>query len=424
MLLRSPHSGARRRGVSLVLVTVSIVAVLSVLALSLEGGLLLSERRHAQATADAASMAAADDFYWNWYTNFGTDPGGTAYNSAMYTASQDGYTNDGVNTKVTVNIPPKTGPYTGKAAYAEVIVEYYHTRGFSSLFGTDTIPVRARAVAVGKPNAGEFGILVLDPTGKSAFNAGGGGTITVTNTPIIVDSSSQQGSIANGGTTISAPSYYLAGNYTTAGGGTFTGGPLNVNQNAVPDPLANLPVPDPSTMIVQSNNKTQLTSGTTVLYPGVYKGGISASSTANVIMMPGIYYMDQGGFQFTGQGSLTGQGVMIYNYPGNGSGHDVNISASGQVTLSPMTIGIYAGLLLFQDRTSNVAASISGGANMNLTGTFYFAGALLTVTGSAGFDNFGSQYISYDLNVQGTGSINIEWDPNKVAQVRLITIVE
>ena len=128
MLLRSPHSGARRRGVSLVLVTVSIVAVLSVLALSLEGGLLLSERRHAQATADAASMAAAADFYWNWYTNFGTDPGGTAYNSAMYTASQDGYTNDGVNTKVTVNIPPKSGPYTGTAAYAEVIVEYYHTQ--------------------------------------------------------------------------------------------------------------------------------------------------------------------------------------------------------------------------------------------------------------------------------------------------------
>lgn len=423
MLLRSPQSGARRRGVSLVLVTVSIVAVLSVLALSLEGGLLLSERRHAQATADAASMAAAADFYWNWYTNFGTDTGGTAASSAYYTASQDGYTNDGVNTKVEVNIPPKTGPYTGMAAYAEVNVTYYHTRGFSSLFGTDTIPVRARAVAVGKPNAGEFGILVLDPNSKSAFNAGGGGTVTVTNTPIIVDSSSQQGSIANGGTTISAPSYYLAGNYTTAGGGQFNG-TLNTNQRYVPDPLANLPVPDPSTMIQQSNKKTQLTSGTTVLYPGVYKGGISASSTANVIMMPGIYYMDQGGFQFTGQGSLTGEGVMIYNNPGNGQGNDVNIAASGQVTLSPMTTGIYAGLLLFQDRTSNVAASISGGANMNLTGTFYFAGALLTVTGSAGFDNFGSQYISYDLNVQGTGTINIDWEPNKVAQVRLITIVE
>ena len=115
---------------------------------------------------------------------------------------------------------------------------------------------------------------------------------------------------------------------------------------------------------------------------------------------------------------------MIYIDPGNGNGDGVNISASGQVTLTPMTTGIYAGILLFQDRTSNVTASISGGSNMNLTGTFYFAGALLTVTGSAGFANFGSQYISYDLNVQGSGTINIDWEPNQVAQVRLITIVE
>src|SRR3954469_25770089 len=242
MLLRSPTSGARRRGISLVLVVVSLVAILGVLAVSLEGGLLLSERRTAQATADAAAMAAAADFYYNWYTNQGSDPQNTAYSSAMYTATQNGYTNDGVNTKVTVNIPPKSGPYTGKAAYAEVIVEYYHTRGFSSLFGTDTIPVRARAVAVGQPAAGQFGILVLDPVGKSAFNAGGGGTVTVQNTPIIVDSSSTEGSIANGGSTVTAPSYYRAGNYTTSGGGTFYG-QLNTNQTPVPDPLAFLPVP-------------------------------------------------------------------------------------------------------------------------------------------------------------------------------------
>ena len=42
---------------------------------------------------------------------------------------------------------------------------------------------------------------------------------------------------------------------------------------------------------------------------------------------------------------------------------------------------------------------------MTMTGTFYFPSALLSITGSAGFDNFGSQYVSYDLNVQGTGSV-------------------
>ena len=423
MLLRSPQSGARRRGISLVIVVVSLVALLGVLALSLEGGLLLSERRTAQATADAAAMSAAADMYYNHFLNFGTDPGKSAYNGAMYTASQNGYTNDGENTKVTVMIPPQTGPYAGKLSYVEVVVEYYHTRGFSSLFGTDKVPVRARAVAVGKPNAGEFGILVLDPDDKSAFNANGAGQITVSRTPIIVNSTSQEGSIAGGGVTVNAPSYYLAGNYTTSGGGQFSG-TMNLNSLAVPDPLADLPVPDPTKMTLQSRNKEQLTSGTTILYPGVYKGGISASSTANVVMMPGIYYMDEGGFQFTGQGSLTGDGVMIYNKPGNGQANGVDISASGTVRLSPPTTGIYQGLLLFQERTSNVAASLSGGSNMTITGTFYFAGAQLNVTGSAGFTNFGSQYISNTLNVQGTGQLYVDWDPNKVAQVRLITLVE
>jgi hypothetical protein len=423
MILRTPMSGARRRGISLVLVVVSLVALISVLAVSLEGGLLLSERRNAQATADAAAMACAADFYWHYYENFGTDPSQTGYNCAMYTAKLNGYDNDLTNNKVTVNIPPLSGPYTGMPAYVEVIVEYYHTRGFSSIFGVDKVPVRARAVAVGKPSAGEFGILVLDPTAKSSFNANGGGTVTVKDTPIIVDSTDPEATIVGGGSTITAPQYQLVGNYTTTGGGTLSG-QVFTGVRPVPDPFADLPVPDPKTMTTQQNNKTQLTNGTTVIYPGVYKGGISASSTANVIMMPGIYYMDQGGFQFTGQGSLIGDNVMIYNNPGNGQGRDVTISASGYVHLTPPDSGIYQGMLLFQDRTSNVAASISGGANMDITGTFYFASALLTVTGSGGFANFGSQYVSYDLNVQGTGTIYIDWDPNKVGRVRLITIVE
>jgi hypothetical protein len=48
----------------------------------------------------------------------------------------------------------------------------------------------------------------------------------------------------------------------------------------------------------------------------------------------------------------------------------------------------------------------------------------LTVTGSSDFTNAGSQYVSRLLNVQGSGKLYIDWDPNKVAQVRLITIVE
>jgi uncharacterized membrane protein len=73
MIIRSIAARSRRRGVALVLVVVSLVSLMGVLAISLEGGLLLTERRNAQATADAAAMAAASDLYYWHYANNGAD---------------------------------------------------------------------------------------------------------------------------------------------------------------------------------------------------------------------------------------------------------------------------------------------------------------------------------------------------------------
>jgi len=420
MVLRS---STRRCGISLILVVVSLVSIFGVLALSLEGGMLLTERRNAQATADAAAFAAASDLYYNWFANSGTDPAGTARAAAFRTAGYNGYLNDGTQTVVTVNIPPTSGDYIGKPGYAEVIVEYYQTRAFSSIFGTDRVPVRARAVAVGMPKAGEFGILVLDPTIKSAYNVGGGAIVEVTNVPIVVDSNNTEAATANGGAGSIADTLYVVGNYSTSGGGYFTG-PIVTGAQPMEDPLKYLPPPDPKSMVVQSNKKTQMTNGTTVLYPGVYKGGISASSTASLTLMPGIYYMDTGGFSFTGYGSLIGHGVMIYNDPGNGNADGVNISANATVDLSPMTNGIYAGITFFQDRTADVDCNVSGGSGLHIDGTFYFANAKVNLTGTGGFVNIGSQYVCRMLNCQGGATIHIDWNPDKVAKVRFITIVE
>src|SRR5262249_12470902 len=77
------------------------------------------------------------------------------------TAAANGYSNDGVTSAVTVNIPPTSGNFAGKAGHAEVIVQFKQARGFSAIFGSGTLPVKARAVARGWP--GNIGILILDP---------------------------------------------------------------------------------------------------------------------------------------------------------------------------------------------------------------------------------------------------------------------
>src|SRR5262249_36295909 len=149
----------------------------TVLAVTVDLGFLLVERRHAQATADAAALAAASDIYAN---NGST---GTASASALGVASANGYTNDGTTSNVTVNIPPLSGNFIGQAGYVEVIVTWYQKRGFSGILGSGPIPVSARAVARGLSVSGTSslpGILLLGNTG-TILTGVGNGTVNLTN---------------------------------------------------------------------------------------------------------------------------------------------------------------------------------------------------------------------------------------------------
>src|ERR1700731_4600732 len=87
----------RRLGTVAVIVAVSLTALLGVLAIGLDGGLLLTERRRAQSTADAAALAAAADLYKNYSTNQGKDPSGTAKQAALNLATPNGYVIHGTN---------------------------------------------------------------------------------------------------------------------------------------------------------------------------------------------------------------------------------------------------------------------------------------------------------------------------------------
>lgn len=409
----------RRKGQVVIFLAISTVAIFSCLAISLDGGAITSERRHVQASADSAALAAACKLYYDYWVYSGVDPSG-AQDAARAAAAKNGYVHDGTTCIVDVENPPKSGNYAGKAGYVKVTITYNVTRGFSSLFGSDNIPVIATATAIGAPIAADVGILVLDPSVKDAFSVGA--PVTVLGTPIVVNSSNSEGSIANAGGNATAPEFDFVGNYTTMGG-SFSPTPLT-GKLGMQDPLQYLPVPDTSTMTKQSNKQVKLSQGDTVLQPGVYKGGINVSGTANVTLMPGIYYMDTGGFTFSGQGSLIGNGVMIYNAPGNGNSNGISVTGQGTVNISGMTSGIYQGMTFWQDRTSTVTGTISGNAGSSMTGTFYFAGAQLNVSGNGGQINMGSQYISNTLALSGNGSITVQWTPYTVARRRMLALCE
>jgi hypothetical protein len=386
-------------------------------ALAIDGGGLLDDRQRAQSAADAAALAAADQLFLHIQTYHGLDVDLSAKAAAVASSTANGFPT------ITVNIPPLAGSFVGKAGYAEVIVEYNQTRNFSKVVGSSSVTVRARAVAQGRWAAPHVGVLVLDPTASGAATATGGSSVGVAGVPFIVDSNSSSAMVTTGSASFTASEFDITGVPGISGSGTFTGTVLS-GQMPTPDPLAYLPEPDPSTMTVQSHNATHFAgSSVNTISPGVYKHGISVSGSATLNMNPGIYYMDGGGFSFTGLGNLNATGVMIVNAPNNNS-DVININGNGVINISPMTSGIYRGITLWQVRSSTNTVTISGNGGSTMLGTFYTAHGTLSVSGNGTNDVLGSQYISYDLSVNGNGAFAVNWDANQVGQTRVVNLVE
>jgi Putative Flp pilus-assembly TadE/G-like len=417
MMRRSskPQPRRPRRGMVTAQIALSMGMLMGFLALLTDGGILLVERRHAQATADAAALAAASDLYANWNTNKGLDPSGTANSSALGVASANGYTNDGTTSKVKVNISPANysgGPNAGNAlpaGYAEVTVTWYQKRGFSGVLGSGAIPVSARAVARGGSVSGASslpGVLVLGNTGTTLSGVGNG-TVSVTDPTgytgsggsIYVDSTGSNAVSMKGNAGVSAPTVYIAQPGAAPSGVTATSGASGIHMGAapLPDPLSYLPSP-----------VTNPPSGISVVsLPSGITGSMTLTSNT-------IYILGGNGISLSGNDSVTGSNVMLYLTGANAS---INLVGNGAVTLSPMTTGPYAGITIFQDRSDSNGGAMKGNGNLNVTGTIYAPAASLEDTGNGTTDVFGSQIIANSLSLKGNGTINVAFDSGASAPV-------
>jgi hypothetical protein len=409
-----------------VVVALMMLVLLGVVAFAADGGLLLAHRRSTQAAADTAALSGAADLLANWTTpgHSGFDPDGTASSCALSVAAANGYSNDGTTSIVTVNGPGGTysgGPNAGKAipaGYVEVVIQYNQPRIFAAVFGTNPIPVKARSVArsqwIFAPP-----IVVLDRSADFALLMGSGnGVVNVPNGPVFVNSTSSVAMSDQSAGVMLAPQYNVTGKATS--GFIYAPNPnypasgyLRTGTNPIADPLSYIPAPDPSSLKIQA--KPAPVGGVYTLNPGRYVGGLSFTDGNDVVMNPGVYYMDGGGFTFNNVGvtkpaSLTGATVMIYN--GGSTPGNVTIRGNGAVTLGPLpsSYALAQGLTIFQDRSSTNTVLIkhtSAANNYNITGAIYAANAFVQVFRQNKDPNVGSQFIVRTLELDGTGDMSI-----------------
>jgi hypothetical protein len=416
MLLARSSRPAPRSGAILAWVALSLAVILGIVALNLDGGRLLEERRRAQTVADAAALTAAADLYANYWGHHGLDPNGTAGAAAEAAAVANGYPAGAV----TVNVPPQSGTFAGQAGHVEVVLRTSVGATFGTLFTDQDLPVSARAVARGRPM--KLGLILMRPSGANAFH-NKAAAFTLVNSPVIVNSGDLTAFHQSGAGVIIASRYDVTGGFVNSGGALVVG-KVRTGVRPTPDPLWFLPVPDGAA--VRSGAPLKIDSPLpTILQPGVYRGGLRVTGAAVVTLLPGVYIMEGGGFQVDGAATVVGLEVLIYNTTSDAyATGSIAVASTGKVALAAPLAGTYQGINFFQNRSLAEPVSLTGFGLTAITGVVYALKAPVTLTGSAavGADILGGAYVVDSMTVGGAGAINVNLglNPPRVPEVHLV----
>lgn len=450
----------QKGGSILVLVVLCLTILLGITAIAVDGGFLLSRKQFVQATADAAALAAASTIVSG--STDGVDSNGKARQAALDMIENSNRRRDGLlldlneaSVRISPQPPIKPSPTITDdeghllEGYVEVIVAFHQERYFSAIFGGDRLPIHGRAVARGRFRRDRDGIIVLDRDAPRSLHVHGvGGNITLNvsgaDADVIVNSNvseSPGAASVEGGATVAAPGMTVTGVENSSGGGTWQiASPIVRNAPPTADPLRYLPEPNPALLglatISGNGNYTATPSGTTItLQPGVYPFGLSLNGNSGplaVTMQPGIYYIQDGGFKTAGQVNIVGTGVMIYNGspPSQNAGQNNGISVNGGSTvyLTPLSSGnsnaaIYNGISIFSNRSVGGPVTLSGSTGTYIIGTIYAPNSDTMVSGN-GNAVIGSRYISRTLDVGGSGTATIQYDPRQPPRDRILQLVQ
>ena len=441
----------RRSGVQKALtVLFALVLTTSMAGILIGGSLAQVEQRHAQAAADAAALAAAETSGLGSSETTAAQMVGLSHGFLTAATNCSGDAIAGI----VLNDPPRVGPDAGASGYVEVTAQRPVRTALPGIAGQICWMVSARAVAaIGGSDVSPCSLCSLNTTDQSHTLVLDSAALRVDGT-IYVDSSNGGtidpcapkewhvcgdafDTLGTGGD-LSARFIDVVGGWEThdsniatadspdTDGGTpcedpnppdqFQAANVCIHMPVIVDPLDNPanpnamarpPIPGPGPMAGQngcpdaavsgvgtrsSPAALVLSSGTSVICPGTYYGGIRINGTAAVTMQAGVYYIAGGGFQVLDAASVDGSaGVMIYNSsipdeamatsvgdrvpdvvgrdldaavqtPNAGSAGPITLSSSGAVKLYGPTTGQYSGLMIFQDRTMNSTLIIGPGA--------------------------------------------------------------
>jgi len=368
-----------RKGSIITTFALALPVLIGVSGMAVESGVWYVEKRTTQTQTDAAALSGA----------FERAKGSrsTVTTAAQHEAVRNGFVNAAPNT-IAVNNPPLSGPNTGEGEAVEVVITQAQPLLFAKFF-LNSLTISARSVAAVQVT-GSACVLALDPSASGAVTVQGSTTADLAGCSVAANSSSSSAINIMGNGALNADSLWTVGNYTKGGSSTLTmAKPPVVNAWELDDPYADVHIPT-----ISGCTATNLSvSSTVTLSPGVYCGGISATSHANITLQPGTYYINAGDLQVASNSTIkcnctnpTDGVTIVMTSTGDASTIGTVTSNGGaNVTLqAPTDAGNpFAGLLFYKDPRATPGATdkFNGGSKMELTGALYAPTDTIDFTG-------------------------------------------
>jgi hypothetical protein len=410
------------KGQTLVLTALCGSVLIGFIGLVFDVGVLFRARRDVQTAADAAAVAAAMDYYYN-YSVLGST---YALSHAIAAGKTAALSNGVPSANITINCSPTSGPKVDASKcdgyFEALVIQPSHTifmSTFSQLQKSNkysTINVSARAVA-GTPAKNDHCIWITDQSGggkdSDVLHLQGSSDIEAPGCGIYVNSNSTSAvQVTGASNTYNGPEFDIVGGYSghqTRGTTMTTNVP--VSSPPIPTDLTG-PLPNGGTdangnpvspACTSSNTVTVNTVGASDLKSPVngvvcFNPASGTTSLSSGLTLPGadagiVYVFEKGVTIPTGatvtfgsaQGNATTgftntKGAVMDIYGGT-----LNQQSNSLLNMYAPTSGTYNALAIFQPYTNTTALQVQFGSNnQTLDGIIYAPQATVTLHDSGG----------------------------------------
>lgn len=424
------------QGQTIVIFALSLVFILGFVALALDGGMLLSDRRHAQNAADASALAGAtaaaiymknndlssSSFYCG--ASYVLPVIQTAQDAAISRAGSNDYQLDGDisdNHGVSIICGVEDQGYR-VLKYLDVVVEITRDTpsNFAHLIYPGELKNEVRAISrVYPPGPIGYGYAIISLNDQncsgnqngiimggsmSGFVTGSEGIFS--NGCIKGDGSSFSFTVDEGG---------IVG-YAVESSGTMTNfnPPPKFSPNKIGLFALYVPAPDCSGL----KNKTAPFTGDKTISPGNYAQ--IKRTGGNLIMQPGLYCITgKKGIELLG-GSISGEGVTIYLQTGgmNVGGNMSNIYLAAPKE-DPDPAPAIPGMLVFLAEGNGNTIILNGNSQSTYVGTIYALDGNVKINGSSGTGGdviFNTQIVANNVQIDGDATLKFPFNAEEQSE--------